>query len=405
MTTTPRVSFLSARLGTWVMGIAASAPASTAAQAQSSDPGKPLRWLARAEQPRAKDGEVLGGSARFWQARAGRSAMPVRDREGFGRMPERTLPHPCPLMARSMQRDTLATPVRFSAGTASPRTPLPAGACDCHMHVYDSRFPAASGARLLPPDASVHDYRALQRRIGTTRTVLVTPSTYGTDNRCMLEGLAALAALGAQARGVAVIDGSESDAELQRLHDLGVRGVRLNLSLGVAGTVDSLQQLAHRIVPWGWHLQLLMAPDALAAQAKLLRRLPVPVVFDHFGRIAPAMAWRHPAHALLLELLQGGQAWIKLSGGYIVSEHHTVEDPALDALAVSYLRCAPQRVLWGSDWPHATASAGVQPMPDDARQIDRLADWGRCSGDAATLQRVLVDNPAALYGFLPLASS
>ncbi|MBV7540747.1 amidohydrolase [Acidovorax sp. sic0104] len=305
-----------------------------------------------------------------------------------------------------MHRDSLVTPVRFSSGTAAPRTVVPAGACDCHVHVYDSRFPAAPLARLLPPDASAHDYRALQQRIGTTRVVLVTPSTYGTDNRPLLEGLAALGTLGVQARGVAVIDGAESDAELLRLHAAGVRGVRLNLSLGVSGTADSLLPLARRIAPLGWHLQLLMAPDVLVAQADVLRLLPVPVVFDHFGRIAPAQAGRHPAHALLLALLQGGQAWIKLSGGYIVSEQHSVEDPALDALAASYLRCAPDRVVWGSDWPHATASAGVQPLPDDARQVDRLADWAREAGDSsATLQRVLVDNPAALYGFAPTISS
>lgn len=301
-----------------------------------------------------------------------------------------------------MHRDSQARSVRFSAGTAAPRTALPAGACDCHVHVYDSSFPATPGARLLPPDASVQDYRALQQRIGTTRTVLVTPSTYGADNRCMLE---ALASLGSDARGVAVIDGSESDAELQRLHALGVRGVRLNLSLGVSGSVDLLRPLAHRIAPLGWHLQLLMAPDMLVTQAKVLRQLPVPVVFDHFGRIAPALAGRHPAHALLLDLLQAGRAWIKLSGGYIVSEHHAVDDPALDALAAGYLRAAPQRVLWGSDWPHATASSGLQPMPDDARQIDRLNDWVQQNGGPTTLQCVLVDNPAALYGFAPLASS
>ncbi len=297
-----------------------------------------------------------------------------------------------------MSSDRFAAPVRFSAGTAAPRTALPAGACDCHVHVYDSRFAPAPGARLLPPDALAQDYQALQRRIGTTRTVLVTPSTYGTDNGCMLAGLAAL---GPQARGVAVVDAGIGDAELQRLHDAGVRGARLNLSLGVSGTVDSLEPLAHRIAPLGWHLQLLMAPDLLAAQASVLRRLPVPLVFDHFGRIAPEQAGRHAAHALLLDLLQRGGAWIKLSGGYIVSPRHSIEDPALDDLAAGYLRCAPERVVWGSDWPHATASAGVQPMPDDARQVDRLADWAQRAGGAATLRRVLVDNPQALYGFTP----
>ncbi|MES2612524.1 MAG: amidohydrolase family protein [Pseudomonadota bacterium] len=299
-----------------------------------------------------------------------------------------------------MNRDRLVTPVPFSAGTEKPAVAVPAGACDCHVHVYDSRFAPAPGARLLPPDASPSDYGQLQRRIGTTRTVLVTPSTYGTDNRCMLEGLAALDGSGGLARGVAVIDGSESDDSLQHLHAQGVRGVRLNLSLGVSGSADLVEPLAARIAPLGWHLQLLMAPDLLASLGPVLWRLPVPLVFDHFGRIAPAQAGMHAAHTLLMQLLADGKAWVKLSGGYIVSPLHTVEDPALDALAHGYLRRAPDRVLWGSDWPHATATAGVQPLPDDARQLDRLAQWIDGAGQgAATLHGVLVDNPRALYGF------
>ena len=300
-----------------------------------------------------------------------------------------------------MNRDCFATPVPFSAGAAAPHTALPSGACDSHMHVYDRRFPAAPGAKLLPPDASVQDYRALQQRIGTERTVLVTPSTYGADNRCLLQGLVAL---GEEARGVAVIDGSETDAQLQTLHDAGVRGVRLNLSLGVTGTVDAIVPLAQRIAPLGWHLQLLMPPDLLVTLGDVLRRVSVPLVFDHLGRIPPAQAGQHPAHALLLQLLGEGRAWVKLSGGYIVSATHAVDDPALDALATSYLRAAPQRVLWGSDWPHATASAGLHPMPDDALQIDALARW--CTSvDAGALQRVLVANPAVLYGFPPVSTS
>lgn len=283
--------------------------------------------------------------------------------------------------------------VPFSTGLRRPRTLVPQGACDSHLHVYDSRFPAAPNALLLPPDASISDYRLLQRRLGTRRAVLVTPSTYGTDNRAMLQ---ALAVLGPEGRGVAVIGGSESEQEFAELHAKGVRGVRLNLSLGVAGSVDSLEPLAHRIADLGWHLQLLMSPDVLATLGNSLRRLPVQVVFDHFGRIAPAQAGVHPAHALVLALLQEGRAWVKLSGGYIVSPQASTDDPALASLARSYLDAAPGRVVWGSDWPHATASAGRQPMPDDARQIDRLADW---TADADLFRRVLVENPSALYGF------
>jgi predicted TIM-barrel fold metal-dependent hydrolase len=285
------------------------------------------------------------------------------------------------------------TEVPYSAGLQPPSAFVPPGACDCHLHVYDSLFPTAPGARLLPPDASISDYRLLQKRIGTRRAVLVTPSTYGTDNRVMLQ---ALAVLGSEGRGVAVIDGSENDEQLEAFHAQGVRGVRLNLSLGVAGSVELLEPLAHRIADLSWHLQLLMSPDVLATLGDTLRRLPVELVFDHFGRIAPTQSGTHPAHALVLALLREGRAWVKLSGGYVVSPQSSTDDPALAPLARSYLDASPGRVVWGSDWPHATASAGLHPMPDDARQMDRLADW---TGDADLFHRVLVDNPGALYDF------
>lgn len=288
-----------------------------------------------------------------------------------------------------------AQAVPFSTGTQPPAVALPTGACDCHLHVYDDAFPAVPGARLRPSEASVADYRRLQRRTGLQRAVVVTPSTYGTDNRPML---AALHALGRAARGVAVIDGSESDEQLAHLHAQGVRGVRLNLSLGVGTHTDMLMPIAQRIAALGWHLQLLMPADELQAQADVLSALPVPLVFDHFARLSPADAGRHPAHAAVLQLLRAGRAWIKLSGGYLVSPEHSTEDPALEALARSFLEVAPTRVIWGSDWPHATASAGLQPLPDDARQLDRLAQW-TSGGDL--FAQVLVRNPAALYGFDP----
>jgi D-galactarolactone isomerase len=284
----------------------------------------------------------------------------------------------------------------FSAGDAAAGAVLPPGACDSHLHVYDSRHPAAADAALLPPDASIAEYREVQRRMGTTRAVLVTPSTYGTDNGAMLAGLAEL---GPSGRGVAVVAEDASDANLQRLHEAGVRGVRINLSLGRTLGPDAIRPIAQRIAPLGWHLQLLMPTSFLVDLAPVLRKLPVDLVFDHFGRVAPASFAAEPAHALLLELLAGGRAWIKLSGGYIVSPLGTVEDRGLDALARSFIDAAPQRVLWGSDWPHATSSAGKQAMPDDARQIDRLAEW---AGHARTLRDILVTNPEHLYGFAPV---
>ncbi|WCM90287.1 amidohydrolase family protein [Acidovorax sp. NCPPB 3576] len=129
-----------------------------------------------------------------------------------------------------------------------------------------------------------------------------------------------------------------------------------------------------------------------------------PLVFYQFGCIAPAQSGQHPAHALLQDLLQRGQAWIKRSGSFVVSERHSTEQTAPDALAASYLRSVPERVVWGSDCPYATASSGAHPMPDDARQVGRLVDWAGHTGDAATPHRVLVGNPAALYGFKPTSS-
>lgn len=290
---------------------------------------------------------------------------------------------------------TAATQVTtdYSSGINKPAVRIPRHACDCHIHVYDEQTPVATGATLFPPAASVRQYRTLQQRLGTSRAVLVTPSTYGNDNRYML---ASLAKMGDHARGIAVIDGSESDQMLQALQDSGVRGIRLNLSLGAANTIDDLVPLAHRILDLGWHVQLLMSPDQLVAFGSRIHSLPIQIVFDHMGRLRPHEAFHHPAHALILHLLRDGKAWVKLSGGYILSDTGDVNDPGLRKLARSFINASPNRVIWGSDWPHATASAGRQPMPNDAHQLDRLADW---VSDESLFNQILVSNPARLYGF------
>lgn len=292
----------------------------------------------------------------------------------------------------------MSDPFPFSAGTDVASTSLPAGACDCHIHVYDARLPAVAGAKLQPPDAVIADYQRVQQRMGTRRAVVVTPSTYGTDNRPTLAGLAEL---GPDGRGVAVITGDESMDALRLLHAQGVRGVRINLSLGVLHQIRDIEKVARRIEPLGWHVQLLMPLEQLAALGSLLHSLPVDLVFDHFGRVPPALCGQHPAHDLLLALLQTRRAWVKLSGGYLVSPTGQSDDPQLLPLARSFIDLAPDRVLWGSDWPHATASAGHQPMPDDAAQVDALARW---AGDAHRLHQILVTNPEQLYGFTPATS-
>ena len=206
-----------------------------------------------------------------------------------------------------------AQTVPWSAGTETPKLKAPPNACDSHMHIYNSRFPVAPNAKLKPPDATVDDYRRFQKRIGTTRNVVVTPSTYGTDNSCTLD---AIAKLGATARGVAVVDASVTDAELKRLNGLGVRGIRFNLVQSGATTIDMLEPLSKRVNDLGWHVQIHMLGDAIVENADLLRRLPSPIVFDHLARIPEPAGVDHPAFALMLKWLDGGRTWVKLSGAY-----------------------------------------------------------------------------------------
>ncbi len=281
--------------------------------------------------------------------------------------------------------------VPWSAGAEPPSLKAPPNACDCHMHIYDSRFPVAPNAKLKPPDATVDDYRRLQKRIGTTRNVVVTPSTYGTDNACTLD---AMAKLGGTARGVAVVDASVADAELRRLDGLGVRGVRFNLVQSGATTVEMIEPLSKRVNDLGWHVQIHMLGDQIVEIADLLKRLPSPIVFDHRARIPEPAGVDHPAFPLMLSLLEKGRAWVKLSGAYMDTRTGPPAYADVSKVARAYVNAAPERMVWGSDWPHPTEKADLKP--DDAILFDLLADW---APDEATRNRILVDNPAALYGF------
>ena len=218
------------------------------------------------------------------------------------------------IMAGGLEASTAQTQqaVPWSAGTEPPKLKAPPNACDCHMHIYDSRFPVAPNAKLRPPDATVDAYRLFQKRIGTTRNVVVTPSTYGTDNSVRLD---AMTKLGATARGVAVVDTSVTDAELKRLNDLGIRGIRFNLVQSGATTIDMLEPLSKRVNDLGWHVQIHMLGDAIVENADLLQRLPSPIVFDHLARILSGRR-RSPGLRIDAELLDHGRTWVKLSGAY-----------------------------------------------------------------------------------------
>jgi D-galactarolactone isomerase len=283
-----------------------------------------------------------------------------------------------------------------SSGAGLPATSAPPGACDSHIHIYDPRFPQVDGPALTgtPADAAVTDYRRIQKRLGTERTVVVQARAYGTDNSCVLDAIAQLG-LG-RTRGIAVVTPDVDDATLARLHAGGIRGVRMSLhaARGAATRIDMLEPLARRIAPLGWHLQLHLQADQIAAHAPVLRHLPCAVVFDHLARLPPGeAALRHPAVVVVNELLAAGRAWVKLSGAYLNSSVGAPDYPETHAVARTWVATAADRVVWGSDWPHPTEETH---KPDDARLLDLLAEW--VPGEAGR-QAVLVDNPARLYDF------
>lgn len=281
--------------------------------------------------------------------------------------------------------------VKWSLGTESPALKAPPRATDCHHHIYDARYPADPTAKLRPGDASVDDYRALQARIRTTRNVIVQPSTYGLDNRCALD---ALAAFGSTARAVVVVDDSVSTGELKRMDALGVRGIRFNLAQAGATTADMIEPLARRLGDFGWHVQINAPAERILELMAILERLPVPVVFDHLAHVPQPEGVNHPLFAAIVKLLQTGRAWVKLSGAYADTRIGPPSYADATAVARAYVAAAPDRLVWGSDWPHPTEQA--RTLPDDARLFDLLLEW---APDERMRQRILVDNPAKLYRF------
>jgi len=282
--------------------------------------------------------------------------------------------------------------IKWSTGTARPRSTVPANATDCHHHIYDSHYPVAPNAALRPPDALVSDYRALQGRLGTTRNVIVQPSTYGVDNRLLVESLTAFGT--AHARGVAVVNTEVADTELRRLHDAGVRGIRFNLANPGTTTLDMVRPLAPRVADLGWHIQVNALADTVLDAEDIWANLPCPVVFDHLGRIPEPNAIAHPAFAMIRELVQRDKAWVKLSGFYIETKVGAPSYSDSVVVARTYAHEAPERMVWGSDWPHPTEKESNKP--DDALLLDLLTE---CVSNDTDRAHILVDNPARLYQF------
>ncbi|NYT35980.1 hydrolase [Allopusillimonas soli] len=287
-------------------------------------------------------------------------------------------------------------------------TPSLSGICDCHVHVFDAdteRYPLHPNRTYTPPAASTEALVALCEALGVQRTVVVQASPYGEDNTCMLDVLRRLAP---HARGVAVVSPQASLQDLWRLHHQGVRGVRVNLE--TAGESDPatagpmLEAMAQLVQPLGWHVQTYTNLHVLQALSGLIESLPVPLVVDHFGRAQAQPGLSQPGFSELLALVRKGAVYVKLSAPYRISDKN--DYPDVQPLARALIDANPDRMLWGSDWPHPGAAAGPKRPPGEItpnRQEDDLRALRRCiawAGSTPIARKILVDNPARLYGFI-----
>jgi predicted TIM-barrel fold metal-dependent hydrolase len=291
-----------------------------------------------------------------------------------------------------------ATPVNFD---------VPAGACDCHTHIHadPAKFPFFAGRVYTPELASPEEMSALHKALHIDRVVIVTPSVYGPDNSATLFGMKAR---GATARGVAVIDDTTPEADLDAMQQAGIRGIRLNLATG--GVNDPavgrprFQAAIERVKSRNWHVQLFTSLAMISAIKDLVAAAPVPVVFDHFGGAEAALGVDQPGFSDLLALVKSGKAYVKISGAYRASKL-APDYPDAAPLARALIAANPERIVWGTDWPHpnSVTPPGNKPTDltplfqiDDGSLLNQLPVW---EGDAAIRKTILVDNPARLYGF------
>jgi predicted TIM-barrel fold metal-dependent hydrolase len=278
-----------------------------------------------------------------------------------------------------------------------PRLKLPPRACDTHAHIMGPKARHAySPARIYtPPDCLLPDYLKMLATLGVERAVLVQPSVYGTDNTVMLE---AIKAAGDRLRGVAVVAEEISDAELKRLEAAGVRGVRVNIvdvKDRKAGTLpmDALKALARRVAPLGWHMEFLMHADEFPDLDRAFAGFPVDIVLGHLGYMKTDKGLANAGFQALLRLMKAGRAWVKLTGPSRITTSGGLPYADVAPYARALIEANPERVLWGTDWPHVIIKT---PMPNDGDLADLLSDW---IPDASAREQVLVRNPARLYGF------
>lgn len=279
----------------------------------------------------------------------------------------------------------------------SPHAPTaftpPAHACDAHCHIFGpgDKFPYAADRAYTPPDSGIDDFEVLQTRLGLSRAVFVQASCHGTDNAAMVDAL--VRGRGRYA-GVAMIDESFTDADIAALHHAGVRGTRFNFvaHLGGAPELPVFWRIVNRVVPFGWHIVLHFDAKDLPDYAGLLDAMPTPYVIDHMARVNAAAGLDQEPFQALLGLMSDERCWVKISGAERLTAGGTPPYDDVVPYAQALIAAAPDRVLWGTDWPHPN----VRSMPDDGDLVDLLAAY---APDDATRKRILVTNPVRLYDF------
>jgi D-galactarolactone isomerase len=267
---------------------------------------------------------------------------------------------------------------------------VPRGATDTHIHIYDSAAPAAPNT-FMPGDFPVPDYRAVQKRLGLERVIVVQPNAYADDNRVTL---AAIQALGPGAKGVGVVKPGVADAELERLTEGGICALRIMTLHGGTLGFDVMDELMARVHPIGWHADIQLDGRELPKFEERIRRLPGKFVIDHTGKFLEPVEVTSEAFKSLLRLVDTGRCWVKLSAPYETSKTGAPRYEDVGRLAKALVRHAPERMLWASNWPHP--SARKPSPPDDAALLELLADW---APEEKTRARILVHNPAELYDF------
>ena len=277
--------------------------------------------------------------------------------------------------------------------TRKPKFAPPPLACDAHCHIFGpgAKFPYAKDAPYVPPDAPFEELQRLHKVLGLERAVIVHASCHGADMRVTLDAIAR--SKGAY-RGTAIIDESYTEKDFQRMHDGGIRGVRFNFVKHLGGRPDMgfFQKTVERVKEMQWHLILHLDAQDLVEFEDLFKRVPVPMVIDHMGRVKAAAGLEQQPFRILLSSLKNEHVWVKVCGAERVS---SMGPPFTDAVpfAQALIAAAPERILWGTDWPHPNVGAH---MPNDGDLVDLFA---RMAPDAAIQRKILVENPARLYGF------